>query len=38
MVYIYTTEYCSPVKKNKMVYRVKMMELEKIILSDITQR
>lgn len=34
--YIYTTEYYSAVKKNKMNFAGKWMELENVILNELT--
>ena len=38
MWYIYTMEYYSTIKKNKMPFATTWMELETLILSEVTKR
>ena len=39
MVYLYTTEYYSAIKKNKiMAFAATWMELESLILSEVSQK
>ena len=38
MWYIYTTEYYSAIKKNKILFVATWMELESLILSEVSQK
>ena len=38
MIYIYTMEYYSAIKKNEIIFAATWMELETLILSEISQK